>query len=109
MHCSFYVLHKLSMTCFILCDSIAKGIQNVLIHMYSEMQVILCTHFRLVNTHICYNLLLLLPAAWEILVYEVTCFFVCLFVFLHQYESAIISFCVRIECLVSMTQKCGLG
>lgn len=109
MHCSFYVLHKLSMTCFILCDTVAKGIQNVLIHMYSEMQVMLCTHFRLVNTHICYNLLLLLPAAWEILVYEVTCFFVCLFVFLHQYESAIISFCVRIECLVSMTQKCGLG
>ena len=64
---------------------------------------------NIVNTHICYNLLLLLPAAWEILVYEVTCFFVCLFVFLHQYESAIISFCVRIECLVSMTQKCGLG
>lgn len=81
MHCSFYVLHKLSMTCFILCDSVAKGVQSVLIYMYSEMQVILYTHFRLVNTHICYNLLLLLPAAWEILVYEVTCFFVCLFVF----------------------------
>ena len=66
-------------------------------------------HFRLVSTHICFNLLLLLPAALEVLIYEVTCFFgFCLFLFLRQYDSTIISFCVRIEYSASMTQKRGL-
>ena len=46
------------------------------------------------------NLLLLLPAALKVLIYEVT--------FLGQYDSTIISFCVRIEYSTSMTQKCGL-
>ena len=76
------------------------------------MPVISRTHFRLVSTHICFNLLLLLPAALEVLIYEVTCFFgFCLFVcffFLLQYDSTIISFCVRIEFSASMRQKRGL-
>ena len=39
-----------------------------------------------VSTHICFNLLLLLPAALEVLIYEVTCFFVlCLFVCLFVF------------------------
>ena len=73
------------------------------------MPVISRAHFWLVSTHICFNLLLLLPAALEVLIYEVTCFFgFCFFFFLRPYDSTIISFCVRIEYSLSVTQKGGL-
>ena len=51
--------------------------------------VISCTHFTLDSSPIILKLLLLLPAALEVLINEVT-------FFLHQYDSTIISSCVRI-------------
>ena len=42
------------------------------------MTVILCAYFRLVSAPICLNLLLLLPAALEELIYEIS--------FLRQYD-----------------------
>ena len=70
-------------------------------HVHSEMTVILCTHLRQVSTPFFCNLLVLLPAALEVLIYEVT-------LFLHQYDSTIISFCIRIEYSALVTQKHGL-
>ena len=51
------------------------------------------------HTYLFLNLLLLLPAALEALIYEKTYFGGFLFVafFLRQYDPMIISFCVRIE------------
>ena len=53
------------------------------------MTIIPCAHLRLVSAPFFENLLLFLPAALEVLTYEVT--------FLHQYDSTIISFWVRTE------------
>ena len=61
-----------------------------------EMTVILHAHFRLVSTYFL-NLLLLLPAALEELIHEVT--------FLRRFDSTIISFCVRIEHFASLMQN----
>jgi len=54
------------------------------------MIVILCAHFRLVST-LFFKIYFyyLIPAALEVLIYEVT--------FLHQYDPAIILFWVRTE------------
>ena len=70
--------------------------------MNPEMTVmILRTHFGLGSSPVFQNLLLLLPAILEVLAYDETSFF-------HQYDSTIISFCVRIRYSVSMMQKLGL-
>ena len=75
--------------------------------MKSEMPVISHAHFRPVFTDVCLYLLLLLPAALEVLVYEVPFFVFCLFLF--QYDLWMSLVCVRIEYSASKTQKHSLS
>ena len=48
--------------------------KTTLKHVHSEMTVISCTHLRLVRAPLFFNLLVLSPAALEVLIYEVTFF-----------------------------------
>ena len=51
------------------------GTKTTLKHVHSEMTVISCTHLMLVSAPPLFlNLLVLLPAALEVLIYEVTFF-----------------------------------
>ena len=69
--------------------------QKLLVNTF-EMTVIFRAHVRLVSTYFL-NLPLLLPAALEELIHEVT--------FLLRFDSTIISFCFKIEHFASMMQN----